>query len=297
VLDDVTPPRVSVLAALLTWGLGSPAVAGAEWIADAGADVFYEDNVGLAEKRRDIKSDVGMTTAVSAGAAVPLGDRHVASLTADVSATGFERVQGLSHVAAGASAAFRTKFGVGPQAPWARVSGSVARLDYDYDLRDGWRYRLGAGVGKRLGERVEVRAEYTYERRRADETRAIVATLPGDVFDLTSHTGSVRADVLLTEALTLSAGYALREGDVVSTTHRNPAVFAASTALANDRAFGRDFFAYRIDATTHTVSAGLSYALTRTASLNVGYDRSLGEASRGLEYLNHIVRVGLLYRY
>jgi hypothetical protein len=293
------PARAKLLAAFAAavWGLAHPGVLHAGWIADAGVETFYESNVGLAQKARDIKSDVALASAASGGLAVSLGDRNLASLTADVSGTGYERLRGLSNVTLGGTAAFRSKFGLGADAPWARVSASVARLDYDYDLRDGWRYRIGAGVGKRLAARWDVRAEYTYERRFADEDQAVVRTLPGDVYDQTSHTGAVRTDVTLTEALALTAGYSVRGGDVTSTTHRDPAIFAASTALANDRALGRDFFAYKIDATTHVLSAGISYAVGRSASVNLGYEHSIGLAHHGLEYHDNVVRLGLLYTY
>jgi hypothetical protein len=293
------PARVKLLAALLggLWALGHAGAAHADWIADAGADVFYEDNVGLAQKRRDIKSDVALTSAASGGYAFLLGDRHVASLTADASVTGYDRVRGLSNITLGGTAAFRTKFGLGAEAPWARVAASAARLEYDYDLRDGWRYRLGLAVGKQFGARWDVRAEYTWERRRADETTALIPLLPGDVYELESHTGAVRVDVRLTDAISLSGGYALRDGDVVSTTRRNPEIFAVSKALANDRAFGRDFFAYKIDATTHTLGAGVSWAVARRTSLNLSYEHTIGVASRGLEYENDVVRAGILFSY
>ena len=140
-------------------------------------------------------------------------------------------------------------------------------------------------------------AEYTYERRFADESEPVTPLLPGDVFDLTSHTGVIRSNFALTDTITLGAGYSLRGGDVVSTTRRNLSIFQASKAVARDPAFGSDFFAYKIDALVHTLGAGVSYAVTRSASLNLSYEYQIGIAHDGIDYHNNVVRLGILYSY
>jgi hypothetical protein len=89
----------------------------------------------------------------------------------------------------------------------------------------------------------------------------------------------------------------VRDGEVVSTTRRNAAIFAGSKALAADPPFGRDFFAYKIDATVHLLSAGLSVALGPHASVSVGHEHWIGQAHGGLDYKNDIVRLGFPYRF
>lgn len=292
-------PAVKALAALLVpvCLLGHVRVASAVWIFDAEAGLVHESNVGLGQRGRDTHYDTALSTSVSAGAAMPLDDRNVASATADVNGMAWDRFSGLNSLSLGLTGAFRSKLGLGAEAPWVRVSSSVARQEYDIDVRDGWRYRVGAGAGKRLDERWDLRAEYAFEERLADHEKAVSPRLPGDVFDLTSHTVSVRAEFLSSETISLSAGYAWRAGDVVSTTRRNPTIFAASSALARDRAFGSNTFAYKIDATTHIPSFGLSVVLGPRWSLNLGYERQIGQTRRGIDYHNDVVRAGFLYSY
>ncbi|MGH7268491.1 MAG: hypothetical protein ACREMB_27040 [Candidatus Rokuibacteriota bacterium] len=277
--------------------LGHVHGADAAWIGDVEVGLAHADNVSLGEMERDIKSATALTTAVSAGASTLLGDSNTVFLTGDVLGTVHDRFSGLDSVSPGVTAAFRRKLGLGAAAPWVRASGSAARLEYRNDVRDGWRYRLGAGTGKRLGERWDLRAEYTFERRTADHETAVTPLLPGDVFEQESHTVAVRADFLYSAAVVLSAGYALRQGDVASTTMRNSAIFDASSAVTADDTFGPDRFAYKIDATTHILSLGLSLAVGGHASFNLGYEHQIGLGRGDIDYRNNVFRAGFLYSY
>ena len=277
--------------------LASPVPAHASWIFDAEAGIVHETNVGLAHKARDVKSDSRLSTALSTGIAIPFDDRSIASITGDLTGNGHVELPGLSNLGVGATTAFRHKFGLGASAPWVRVFGSGARLEFDDAVRDGWRYRIGAGAGLRLGSRWDLRVDYAFEEHQADHGHPISRTKPGDVFDTTSHTYSGRVDFFYNEVLSLFAAYALRDGDVVSTTRRNAAIFGASSALTNDRPFGPDFVAYKIDAIVHILSFGLSFALTPRSSLNFGYERQIGLGRDGLDYANDVFRGGVLFSY
>jgi hypothetical protein len=277
--------------------LASPLPARASWIFDAEAGIVHETNVGLAQKARDVKSDSRLSTALSTGIALPFDDRSIASVTGDLTGDGHAELSGLSNFGVGATTAFRHKFGLGPAAPWVRVFGSGARLEFEDAVRDGWRYRVGAGAGIRLGGRVDLRVDYAFEEHQADHGRAVSRTLPGNVFDTTSHTYSGRVDFFYSEVLSLFAAYALRDGDVVSTTRRNADIFAASSALTADPAFGRDFIAYKIDAIVHILSFGMSFAIAEKASLNFGYERQIGLGKNGLDYYNDVSRAGVLFSY
>ena len=277
--------------------LGHARLAGAAWIADVETGVVYEDNLSFASMERDIKGAAALTTSVSAGVATYLSDRNVVSLTGDVVGDLYERYSGLDHVNLGTTAAFRSKLGVGAGVPWVRVSASAARLQYRDDVRDGWYYRVAVGIGKRFGERWELRADYAFDGRTADHERPVTPSLPADVFDQQAHTLSARADFQATTALLLFGGYALRLGDIASTTQRNPEIFAASSAVVADPAFGSNTFAYKINATTHILSTGLSLALGARWSFNVGYEHQIGLGDGGIDYHNNVVSGTVLFSY
>jgi hypothetical protein len=284
-----------LLVPILWLGLAPPAAA--SWIADVETGVVYEDNLSFASMGRDIKGAAALVTSASGGWAAYLSDRHVVSLTADVFGDLHESYSGLDHVALGVTATFRAKLGLGVAAPWVRVAASGGRLQYREDVRDGWYYRVTAGIGKRFGPRWALRADYAFEGRTADHERAVTPRLPADVFDQQAHTFSARADFQATPVLLVFGGYACRLGDVASTTQRNAQIFAASSAVVADPAFGSNTFAYKIDATTHILSAGLSVALGARWSLNVSYAHQIGLGDGGIDYHNNIVSGTVLFSY
>lgn len=259
---------------------------------DLETGVVYEDNLSLASLGRDIKGDVALATSASVGWAAYLTDRDVVSLTGDFFGDLHEEYDGLDHVSLGMTLAYRRKLGLGPAVPWVRVAASGARLQYREDVRDGWAYRAAAGIGTRLGDRWEVRAEYAFDGRTADHAWPVSSRLPADVFDQQAHTLAVRADLLATPSLVLFGGYRLRLGDVASTTRRNPEIFAASSAVVADPAFGTNTFAM-----THILGAGLSLALGARWSVNVGYEHQIGLGDGGIDYHNNVVRGTVRYSY
>ena len=277
--------------------LGRAGVAGAFWILDADASAIYEDNVGLGKFKRDIKSDSAISVLASGGPAFQLDPSTIVSITGDVSGKLYERFTGLDNAALGLTATIRRKFGLGAEAPWAHAFGSIARQQYDNDLRDSWIYRLGVGAGKQFGERWHASADYIYDRRLADHNFPVAPGIPGDVFDLSGHTLALKSDFLLSERLTFFGGYSLRIGDVASTTQRNLPIFLASTAVSADPAFGKGFFAYRVHADVHTLTVGLSIAVGQHSSVNLEYDHVIGDARGGITYHDNLARVGFLYRY
>ncbi len=289
-------PRGGLLLAPVLW-LGLAAPAAAAWIADVETGVVYEDNLSFATMDRDIKGAAALVTSASGGAAAYLTDRHVVSLTGDFFGDLHERYSGLDHVALGVTAAFRAKLGLGAAAAWVRVAASGGRLQYREDVRDGWYYRVTAGVGTRFGPRWELRADYIFDGRTADDERALADTIPADVFEQQGHTFAARADFQATPILLVFGSYACRLGDVASTTQRNSQIFAASSAIVADPAFGSNTFAYKIDATTHILSAGVSLALGVRWSLNVTYAHQIGLGDGGIDYRNNIVSGTVLFNY
>ena len=66
-----------------------------------------------------------------------------------------------------------------------------------------------------------------------------------------------------------------------------------------DPASGSNVFAYKIDATAHILSAGVSVALGARWSLNVSYVHQigLGDGDGGIDYHNNIVGGTVLFSY
>jgi hypothetical protein len=290
---------LSVVAVLL--GYITPVRA--EWMGNAGMQYEFNSNLSNAQLPSDIKSDSAFRLNLAGGKYFQLDDATGLALTADFGGSTYLHFDGLNNVSYGASTTLRHKFGLGDLAPWISLSGSAAYHDFENAPRDGWHYDLSFAMGKRLSERWEIQVKYNYEERISDHVFNIpfLTTLNppilGDAFNISGHNVSLIGIFTITDKLTAYLSYKHREGGVTSSTRRNYDIFEASDAIAPDSAFGNDFFAYRIDASSNIFSLGLSWTLNGHASLNLGYERIDSDASHGLEYVNDIAQLSLLYSF
>ena len=285
---------VALLLLILGWHAGP---ARSEWIADVETGFVHESNLSHGQLQQDIKSDTALEVAASAGQHVVLGDYNSLSVTGNAKGAAYNRYHGLNHLDLGMALAFKTKLGLGPAAPWWRAAGSATRLDYQNEVRDGWLYTVGSGVGKRIGESWNVRGDYTYERRTANRDTSVAPGISGAVFDQRSQSIQVNADYAYSEAIAISAAYTRRVGDVVATTLRNYGIFEYSTAVASDPVFGADTFAYKLRAITHVFFIGASRALNAHSSLNLGFERQISHGTGDNNYYNNVVRLALAYSF
>ena len=272
----------AVLCAFLLLGA---ATARAEWIVDAGSDIVYEDNLTRATRPADRRSDIALSPALAIGHYWQLADATSLLATADFKGSLYPRFERLSNISSALTLGVRQKFGLGAAAPWLRAFATGGAVDYGDSLRDSVLVDAGVQVGKRLTERFDVRGGYTYER--------LDARSP--VFDQQSHTLALRGGAVVTDALQLTLGYAVRWGDLV--VHRTPAPGAVQTSHTRVvNTFDTPLEAVRIDATTHIVSAAASYALTPRAALSLGYEHQISIGPT-FTYPNNLVRGGFAYSF
>jgi hypothetical protein len=269
----------------------------AEWSTAVEAGLVRETNVGRGQLEQDLRSDTAATLAASVRNYLVLGDRGTLSLGATVSAAQYQDLRALGHLDPGLALGYRHKFGVGPEAPWISLRTTLARLNYRDSVRNGWLETASVSAGRTVGERWDLRVEAAYEKRTADENNEVVPGLSGAAFAQRNRVLSAQADYAWSDAITLSAAYTRRQGDVTPTTQRNFPIFEASTAIAADPAFGSDWFAYRLPATTHLFFAGLSRALGSHSSLNLGIERQVSYGSGGNDYYNTVGSVSFAYGY
>jgi len=284
---------LSALGALApTWG------AGAELAVDTTIAITWDSNVSRAQLADDIRADGRIDARSDLTWRLPVGDTDDAvQLALGARGGRFDRHPRLSYAAADAEVAYWHKPGLGLMAPWLRVSARASAEDYREDTRDSRVLVLRAETGRRFSGRLDASIGYLYDRRYARHDDVLVPGISGAVFDIAGHTGYVQAAYALTDRWQLDCGYSFRRGDVVSTTHRNLAIFLASDAIGPTGAFGPEFFDYRLRGTTQVGNAAASYALGDRASLNLGYAYGLTRAAQGLEYQNHIVSAAWAYRY
>jgi hypothetical protein len=254
-----------------------------DWIRDFGVDVSYDDNVSRSNREADERQDVAFRALAHLGRFDQLSDDLRLTLTADFTGAAWVRYHYFNDTTASGTASLRYRFGLGPWAPFVRVEGSAGYASFEQSLQDGGRYRSGVTFGKRLTERLSLEASYYF-----DDIEGRVR-----VFDQQAHHFSVAGSFDLSETTQITAGYELRDGEVISyAVPPRPDMVALANALRHVDTFGSDYVAYNLDATTHAFSVGVSQAFTRFLALNLRYERQ--ETSRAhLYYINNIFTASL----
>jgi hypothetical protein len=274
-----------------------PYAARADWTLGADAGVRHDNNVGNAQFSPDIVADTLYVARASVFRLFPLDDGYTVSVGGDLGGESYHRLTGLNNASLGGVIALKKKWGLGALAPWARAAVSVARSSYDDSYRNAWDYRVTLASGRRLNERINVWADYTYENRVATPQMEDVPGVSGDAYSQVSHSLGLHLEYSLLESTSLSLGLLARHGDVVSTSTPNATVYYASSALADDPAFGPNAYAYKLTGTTYGFRAGLNYSLTAHSLLGCGFARLETHADEGNDYAKSIVEITWDYRY
>jgi hypothetical protein len=288
-------PSLFAISAGLLWAASAPSRA--EWFVDLSATTRYDSNVNAAQEQADIRAESSATLIAGGGYFYALSGDDGLTLTADARSELHHRFHGLNDTAIDVGGVYKHKFALGYAAPWLSLGIFASHEDYVENIRDSDRLEWRAELGKRFSEAFDASFGGIYARRYAHNGESIVPGISGKVFDVHGQTAFARAGYAFTDQLQAGVRLSVRRGDVVSTTRQNFGIFQASDAIAPDPAFGNDFFAYRLQGTTQTASASLSWALSDRSSLNFAYADERTRAYDGLDYRGRVANVTLAYSY
>ena len=279
--------------------LGWSAAARAEWLLDVDAGARYDSNLTRAQEHPDVRADAAATLFASAGTFFALTGADGLTLDVNALTEAWHRFHGLNRASIGGSASYKHKFGLGYAAPWISFGLAGSHDDYRSAIRDSDSLEARAELGQRFNEAFDASVGAVFDRRYARNDLPVVPGISGRVFDVRGKSAFVRAGYSLTEQLQAGANFAVRRGDVVSTTRRHLEIFLESDAIAADPAFGDDFFAYRLrgTSTTRTAAVTLSWALSDRSSLNFRYADERTSAYEGLDYRGRIAAVSFAFSY
>jgi hypothetical protein len=292
----VSAATLSALAALIILG-AAPYRARSDWTVGAAARLSHDNNVGNAQFPTDIVPDSTVGARLSIFQLFPLGEGYSVTVGGNLNGEAFHRLTGLNNGSLGGDLSLRKKWGLGAFAPWARAGVSVARSSYDDSYRNAWVYRATLASGRRIDERWNLWAEYSYERRSADAHPELVPGLSGDAYSQNDHNLGLNLEYSLNERTFLALGILGRHGDVVSTTAPSAGIYYASRALAEDPAFGPEDYAYKLTGTTYGVRLGIDYSLTAHSLLGCGFERLVTHAYGGNSYTKSIPQITWDYRF
>ena len=272
-----------------------------DWGYDASAALSHDDNLSNGFESEDRKGDNALQVDLSGGWHQQLSASTGLGLNLLADSNTYFRYSGLTNLGVGGRAQLRTKFGLGPQAPWLSVSAQALHYNYHDDNRDGWQYEAGAAIGKNLGERWGLRGSVRYDAFVADHVQApLIPGFPGSAYDVFGWTLGAQVTFLATENDLIALGYSVRTGTVTAVTRLNEEIFEYSDRVARDTVFSEvtPFFAYRIKAQTDTVSFTWSHALGERTAVNLSYAYRVSRADSDLgDYYANVIGLTFSYSY
>jgi hypothetical protein len=278
------PIRAS-LSALLVF-CAAVHTARSDWFLSTSAALNHDNNVGNAENAASVVADSRAQANISLLQQLPLSDGFSVSAGADSSGQLYDHLSGLNNASLEGMLIVKKKWGLGAFAPWSRAEVAVGRVDFDDRYRDATLYSVSLGAGKRLDERWNFWAKYSFERRSAAPAESDLYGVSSDVFSQRAQSFMIGAQFSLSERMSLTLGTLVRHGDVISTTLPGTAVFANSIAVAPDPTFGPGAYAYRLVGTTFGARLGLEYSLTAHNLIGFGFQRLDTHARGGNNYGN-----------
>jgi hypothetical protein len=275
-------------------------IASAEWDGNTDVGIRHDSNINNAQLASDIAGVSALSAGVSATGFFPLENGNSMSITGETRGEAFNRYTGLNNVSLGAALGFRKKWGLGAYSPWTGVSLSSAHLNYANNIRNGWRNQIAIRGGQRIFERWDVRAEYMFERRTANNLPPDQPGISGDVFTQSSRTLTLNAAYIWSDSMFFTFGSLLRHGDVVTSTRETsetPQMLSASKAIAMDPAFGPNFYAYKLNGTTRGLNVDMNFAVTSSSLLRASVSRQVTHTEGDSNYAKSVQMVSWNYNF
>ncbi|MBT8136392.1 MAG: hypothetical protein KJO54_05170 [Gammaproteobacteria bacterium] len=244
-----------------------------QWLFDAEVSTVYDDNIGRAERERDIVDDKMLRGSFAASYIREISVEQVLTLRAFVESEFVRYVDGLSHVAAGAQFVYRWQHRMGLFAPFYQFNTSIRLKEYDVEQRDVTAYSSQLLVSRRLTDRVLATVGFEYQREVSD----------GIVFDQKRARVFANADYTNRTGWAFYGTYSYIHGDVWSTSQDSfcngaPALdifnlVAQAAAIEPDEAFNKAYcgswLAYRLPANVNMLVLGINKPLGRRVALDV----------------------------
>ncbi|WP_459868128.1 hypothetical protein [Endothiovibrio diazotrophicus] len=278
-----------------------PRAQGAGAYYDLSLDVGREDNLLRAAADVDRLADSSLDLTAAVGYPVPLGEHSGLYLRGALERIDYARYNGFDQLRLSGSVGWRYKPDLHYTAPWYALALKLSAWEFDQsELRDSRLWELSATTGRRLTDRVAVRAGAAYRERRATTGR--VGWLSGErLFDTANRSLFAGLDYRYGGA-TWYGRYTVQWGDVVSTATWNPAVYGVAREAQFDdaapvSASGRRRTGYRLDATSRLLDLGVNLPVGRATAIDLAAQYVDVAGAGGNDYHGLALHAAWLYRF
>lgn len=277
------------------------ASAQAGFVIDGEATAVYDSNVSRAERDRDILQDESLLGSASLSWRTQPGNTTALSLRGFLEGEAYNEITTLGRVTAGGQAVLRWQPVLGFMEPVYQFSATAQLDDYNVDQRDSLVYTVQAFASQRVNDRIM--ASYGVE--------GVLRRSEGTVFDTSNGRAFLSLDFMLSKTWSAYGAYSFLYGDTFSAAqvafcNGVPAgdifpLIQASEAIEKDDAFNSKFcgtwVAYRLDATTNSLTLGVNKAFSHSLSADVSVQGVDVHAEGNNNYQRMLVRAGLLARF
>jgi hypothetical protein len=247
----------------------------------------FESNVSNSDKPSDRLAEGFLTARLDAGTSGVWGRDW--RWQARLSGEGEEafRFNELSQIEGGVRLGIERKFGLGWKAPRLQSDVYSAFRGAGQPGASGFRLVPSLALVWQIAERGGVSVRYVPHWFFAQ----------GALFDSAAHEAGISGWFDLFPRTRLFVNYSFRYGDVVSyATPPRPDLVAIAQVKELTDVFGAERMAYRFNADTQSVQAGIDQDLTTQIRFRAMYRFEITQRG-SLEYENHIVEIGLRARF
>jgi hypothetical protein len=275
--------------------------ANSPWQFSAKGTVGTNDNLGRAERSRDIKSDNFARINLGAAFNKQLSQSQSVGLRGFVETEQWDEVRGMSRVTAGGLFNYNLQFNPGPTAPFFQFNLGVQADDYDYKQRDSTIFTSQLIATKPLSEVLSASIGIEYRDRDSS----------GTVWDTDQVRGFLSGLYAFRPRWSAHGTYSYIDGDVWSTARTASAngtpaddifgLVSAASAIEPDKAFNDAYsgswHAYRLPAYAHMIELGINREFENDMVLDFSYTGVRVNARGNNDYDIDIFRVSLLKRF
>lgn len=254
------------------------------------AGVGFDSNIGASQASEEKVDSAFYSALLAADYTWPVGEYFGVTARAQVQGDQYDKFDDLSNARALALLRASWKPGGSFFTPVLSAWGSTAHLEYGSRIRTGNEYRGGVFALQPLTTKLSLRAEVKGFHRRSE----------GRVFDLSGQSAVLSLGWAPLPRLSASLGFEYQTGDTFSSASPSLRIVQAAEVIEPDDAFGgtdANQFAYRIDARTRIVTAGVNWRLARDLAVDAQLQSVSVDADFGNQYDRIIAVIGLLKRF
>lgn len=273
----------------------------ADWFVDVEMAAGYDDNVGRAERERDIVYDKTLFGSIGLAYNREFSTEKAITLRGFLEGERFNEVDDLSHATLGGQFVYRWQNTLGFSAPFYQFNTSVEFVEYDVKQRDSTDITVQLLASKRITDNVMASTGFEYKYQDSS----------GIVFDQKQARWFLNADYLTRSGWALYGTYSFIHGDTTSTSQvafcngvPAPDTFGLvsfSEAIEPDAAFNNAFcgrwVSYRLNANTNMLVVGVNKGIGHSMALDISATKVIVNGAGRNEYDRAIINATLLMRF